>query len=74
MNSFWVSGSGRLNASASAQPPADLVVADALRLPALAQDWAAWAQAWQQVDATHGQALLAQLRAGAKAQAGCWPT
>ena len=75
VNSFWVSGSGRLNASASAQPPADLVVADALRVPALAQDWVAWAQAWQQVDATHGQALLAQLRAGAKAQLTlCAPT
>jgi hypothetical protein len=39
-------------------------VATALRDPALRQDWAAWAQAWQQLDATDCAALLAALDRG----------
>jgi hypothetical protein len=35
-----------------------------LRESALRQDWAAWAQAWQQLDATRGAALLAAQERG----------
>jgi hypothetical protein len=54
VNSFWLSGCGRF------QPPSGppVRVLDALRAPALAQDWAAWGQAWQALDA----GPLAELR------------
>jgi len=48
VNSFWLSGTGRT------APPArrdGLVLADALRAPALAEDGAAWAAAWAALDA-----------------------
>ncbi len=47
VNSFWLSGCGR------AQPmpaSAEVRIADDLREPALAGDWAAWAEAWHRVD------------------------
>ncbi len=50
VNSFWVGGAGALPAGlpdAAAPPQVD----DRLREPALAHDWAAWAAAWQQLDA-----------------------
>ena len=63
VNSFWLSGCGRLPAdgasagasagalaAASAEPVA-LLVDDRLRAPALAEDWAAWCEAWQALDA-----------------------
>lgn len=49
VNSFWLSGCGALVA-----PPAatqELTVLDALTQPAVHGDWAAWARAWQAVDA-----------------------
>jgi hypothetical protein len=48
VNSFWLSGCGRLPAGATPQPPR---VDDRLRAPALAEDWAAWCEAWQALDA-----------------------
>ena len=48
VNSFWLSGCGR------AQPvvaPAGLSVDERLRAPALAEDWAAWTEAWRALDA-----------------------
>lgn len=63
VNSFWVSGTGALPAGASALSPS-LTVADALRGPALAGDWAAWAAAWREIDAREGAALLRSLSAG----------
>lgn len=46
VNSFWLSGCG------VAQPATgDVTVDERLRGPALAEDWAAWAKAWAQVDA-----------------------
>ena len=46
LNSFWISGCGR------AQPaPVDLRVENALREPLLAEDWAAWGDAWRALDA-----------------------
>ncbi|HEY9026425.1 MAG TPA: hypothetical protein VIP05_19165 [Burkholderiaceae bacterium] len=50
VNSFWLSGTGPAPQAAAA-PPADLVVDDRLRAPALAEDWAAWAEAWAALDA-----------------------
>jgi hypothetical protein len=48
VNSFWLSGTGRPAPAAAAT---DLVLADGLRAPALAEDWAAWAEAWTALDA-----------------------
>ena len=49
VNSFWLSGCGREQpvADAAAEPRLDA----RLRAPLLARDWAAWAEAWQQLDA-----------------------
>ena len=46
VNSFWLSGCGRVQAPAGPAPQVD----DRLRGPALAEDWAAWCKAWD-VDA-----------------------
>lgn len=48
VNSFWLSGCGRAQASSAAREP---VVDDSLRAPLLAGDWAAWGEAWQAIDA-----------------------
>lgn len=48
VNSFWCSGSGRAPPS-SRTPGAQ--VDDRLRAPALAEDWAAWREAWTALDA-----------------------
>jgi hypothetical protein len=63
VNSFWVSGAGALPeaVAAAAAPEVDL----SLRDSALRQDWATWAQAWRQLDATRGAALLAAQERGA---------
>jgi len=47
VNSFWVSGCGRWQDSAAEEPQVD----DRLRAPLLAEDWAAWAEAWRALDA-----------------------
>ena len=62
VNSFWVSGAGALppDLPAAAAPELDL----SLRASALRQDWAAWAQAWQHLDATRIDALLGALQRG----------
>lgn len=57
INSFWVSGTGALNAvprSAAAHP---VRCDNTLKQPAMQENWAAWAAAWQQLDAT----LMAEL-------------
>jgi hypothetical protein len=52
MNSFWFSGTGALppayNTTASHAMP---TVIDSLRVPALAENWPAWARAWHELDA-----------------------
>ena len=48
VNSFWCSGCGRAQRSAAEALP---VVDDRLRQPALAEDWAAWREAWLALDA-----------------------
>jgi len=64
VNSFWISGSGALEATplVPAEPP---VVPQQLIAPALQQDWPGWAQAWQALDAHECAALLAALDQGA---------
>ena len=48
VNSFWASGCGVRQPAREAQ---SLLMLDALRGPALAEDWAAWHHAWQALDA-----------------------
>ncbi len=48
VNSFWLSGCGRAQA---ADPAAEPQLDASLRAPLLAGDWAAWAEAWQAMDA-----------------------
>ena len=72
VNSFWLSGCGvaqaqaeagaEVGAQAGAQPPP--AVDGRLRGPALADDWAAWCQAWETLDAGPLAALLARAEAG----------
>lgn len=50
INSFWLSGTGSLSASFAARPSPEPEVADVLRAPALRDDGAAWAAAWQALD------------------------
>jgi hypothetical protein len=50
VNSFWLGGTGAARPAAEALP-ADLVVDERLRAPALAEDWSAWAEAWRALDA-----------------------
>jgi hypothetical protein len=55
VNSLWLSGCGAAAADARPAPQID----DRLRAPALAEDWAAWAEAWHALDAGPLTALLA---------------
>jgi hypothetical protein len=48
VNSFWLSGCG---AAQPVRAQAAIEVDDRLRVPALAEDWAAWADAWRALDA-----------------------
>lgn len=64
VNSFWLSGSGALDALPAAVPKAP-VVPPQLREAALRSDWPAWHAAWQGLDATEGAALLAAQKQGA---------
>lgn len=59
VNSIWFSGSGPAPDSI-APCPAALHQDDRLRLPALAEDWPAWAAAWQALDDGPIQAMLNQ--------------
>ncbi len=55
VNSFWLSGCGvRQHETDAADPTVD----DSLRASALAEDWAAWAEAWRALDAGPLAALL----------------
>ena len=53
VNSFWVSGTGpapAINTPATAPAP---VCPNTLRDAAVQENWAAWGEAWQQIDAGH---------------------
>jgi len=69
VNSFWISGTGPhpcpLPAGEGAKPP---TVVATLRTAALAQDWSAWASAWQVIDATACQTLLSAQARGEPVQ------
>lgn len=68
VNSFWLSGTGR-RPSPHTAPTATLpTVVNTLRAPALQDNWPAWAQAWQALDATEGASLLAALNRGEPGQ------
>jgi hypothetical protein len=54
VNSLWLSGCGAPPAPGGAAPQLD----ERLRKPALAEDWAAWAEAWHALDAGPIRALL----------------
>ncbi len=60
VNSFWLSGCGRYQAD----DPSAVTVDDTLRAPLLAEDWAAWAEAWRALDAGVISQLLARSVAG----------
>ena len=64
INSFWLSGTGNLPEAMSPNGPAP-TVNDALRTAALRDDGAAWASAWQALDAGPVAALLADASGGA---------
>lgn len=67
VNSFWVSGTGKLPAAAVPMP-ADLVVAGSLRGAALNSDWPQWAQNWLRLDQHECRVLLEAADAGKKVQ------
>jgi len=64
VNSFWVSGTGALPATAITEAPPGLQITHYLRDAALREDWHAWAMAWQQLDAKECSRLAALLEQG----------
>lgn len=68
VNSLWLSGTGTLPPRTAAPTAAPPTVVSTLREAALREDWPAWAQAWQALDATDGAALLARLTRGQPGQ------
>ncbi len=67
VNSFWLSGTGTLNAAPTAGAE-DPVLPTSLRDAALSEDWSAWAQAWRALDGQQCAALLAVLQRGEPVQ------
>ena len=60
VNSFWVSGTGAMNAAMLSKSTLPTITQiNTLRDVAMNADWAAWAKAWQQIDANECAALLA---------------
>ena len=68
VNAFWLHGAGALPASAAPVPGTKITVHSELRTPALQEDWPAWAQAWQALDAGPIAALAAQAARGEAVQ------
>jgi hypothetical protein len=60
VNSFWLSGCGVAQPTRGEPPQLD----ERLRGPALNDDWAAWARAWEALDAGPLAGLLAQVQRG----------
>jgi hypothetical protein len=60
VNSFWLSGCGRLQPARGESPVCD----SRLRQPLLAEDWAAWAEAWRSLDAGPLATLLQRAERG----------
>jgi hypothetical protein len=71
VNSFWVSGTGAwaVRPGEAGQPRRqEIVVPHGLRDAAIRDDWSAWAQAWQAIDADECQALLDSMARGEPAR------
>ena len=68
VNAFWLHGAGALPASAAPVTTARTTVHSELRTPALQEDWPAWVQAWQALDAGPIAALAAQAARGEAVQ------
>lgn len=66
VNSFWLSGTGRVPAAVT--PPTDLQTDARLAAPLLAGDWQVWCDAWQALDAGPIATLLQRVRTGQPAQ------
>lgn len=64
INSFWLSGTGALK-NDPPPPAAEIEVSEALRIAALRDDGAAWAAAWQALDAGAIASLLSDYTRGA---------
>ena len=62
VNSFWLSGSGALDDLTTGKP--QVVTAKNLMQAALGDDWAAYSQAWMQLDATLIAQFLARQKGG----------
>lgn len=67
VNSFWVSGTGALPDQHPTpggtwdMPPSPVIAPPALRDAAVRDDWAAWVQAWHQLDAAECATLLSAM-------------
>ena len=61
VNSFWLSGCGRLQPTRGNDT---IRVDDSLRAPLLAEDWAGWADAWRALDAQALAELAARAHKG----------
>lgn len=64
VNSVWLSACGPRQPEHAPAPQVD----ERLRAPALHEDWAAWAEAWQALDAGPLRDLLARARSGTPVQ------
>jgi hypothetical protein len=64
INSFWISGTGDLPDGFTTAGNAGATVLDSLRDASLRNDGAAWAQAWQTLDASAVKDMLEQERRG----------
>ena len=68
VNSFWVSGTGALppgfSLAAASNASAQVVCPHMLRDAAVADNWPAWGEAWQRIDATECAAALTALQCG----------
>lgn len=63
VNSFWLSGTGALSQPVD-RTAAEIIAPRGLAQAAFADDWSAYAQAWQTLDAADIAALLARQNAG----------
>jgi hypothetical protein len=59
VNAFWLSGTGAASGAAHKPGLSPPTIITPLRDAALADNWHAWVDAWQALDASHGQAMLA---------------
>ena len=64
VNSFWLSGTGPIDASWDAQSLSRIQVVDDLRSAALHADWPTWTRAWQQLDVSGLAALSRRIDEG----------